>query len=145
MQTPTRLEKYKLQAEGLIAAKAVRRIEFSGATYKVKIDDPKTHKDFWVFLQLDPDGQIRDSFCSCEEEGIEGCLHLATAWYKIYGTGKLPLHKRFEHSLWNKLGYLFFEKCNDEAHLKKTGPPEYQCSALKEKISCKIQVKTEEA
>jgi hypothetical protein len=82
----------------------VKDLEFSGSTYQVLVTDAKTHKEEWVFLQLDEQGRCRDTFCSCQEGTNDAtCPHQTLAMAYIYGKHRLPLHRRFERSLWNQL------------------------------------------
>lgn len=108
---PDFLKEYVPEAQKLIETGAVKDIEFSGATYQVKVFDPKKGADFWAFIQLDPTGDIQDAFCSCGEEGqLEECVHLTTAFLRIFKDPLHPIHERFESSLWNRLGHIFKDK-----------------------------------
>ncbi len=82
----------------------VRDVEFSGATYQVLVADPITKEEVWAFLQLDEKNHLKDSFCPCSDhERGEGCIHRAAGWIYIFHGTALPLHRRFEKSLWNVL------------------------------------------
>lgn len=101
---PSPLKRYQKQARDGLAHGLAREIEFSGPTYQVLVIDPHTHKEEWAFLQLDALGRLKDSFCSCEQSGTTGgCIHQAIAFLHVYGSHPLPLHQRFDSSLWNKL------------------------------------------
>ena len=52
-------------------------ILFSKGTYQVRIVDPKDLVEYWPFLQLDDDGNIKDAFCSCSAS--KECIHLQMA------------------------------------------------------------------
>src|ERR1700722_17632599 len=107
---PDFLKEYIPEAEKLISENAIREIEFSAATYQIKVFDPKLSQDCWAFIQLNPQGILQDAFCSFgEEEQTEGCAHLAAALLRIYRDPIHPLHERFEKSFWNKLCHIFFE------------------------------------
>lgn len=83
---------------------AIKEIEFSGSTYQILVEDPNSKKEFWAFLQLDDQGLIKDSFCSCEDiESSSGCLHSAIAYLSLFDQYDKPLHVRFKASLWNQL------------------------------------------
>ena len=80
----------------------LKNIVFSEGTYQVEFYDPKEKQSFWPFVQIDEEGHVLDSFCTCQEAATkETCLHLSTAIYFI--TRKGPLHSRFKDSFWNKL------------------------------------------
>lgn len=105
---PEFLKDYVPEAQKLLEKSAIKEIEFSGATYQVKVFDPKRAQDYWAFIQLDPEGHLQDAFCSCgEEEQLEECVHLTAAFLHIFQDPLHPLHERFEHSLWNQLAHLF--------------------------------------
>ena len=114
MAMPTFLKLYVTEAQKLITNGDVRDVEFSGATYQVKVFDPRSGQACWAFIQLDPQGLLQDAFCSCkEEEQLEGCPHLAAAMLRIYRDPLHPLHQRFERSLWNQLCRIFQERFGD--------------------------------
>lgn len=108
---PEFLRPYSAAAELLVRVGAVHEVEFSGPTYQIHVMDPVGNVDVWTFLQLDEHGRIIDRFCSCEES-LEGaaCAHLAASYQRIYNKHAIPLHERFEGSLWNSLCHLYAEK-----------------------------------
>lgn len=83
----------------IVSQKNVRSIDFSKGTYQAEVVDQEAV--FWPFLQLNKQGEIEDSFCSCSEE--KHCAHLAAAFLAIFKEKRNPLHLRFENSFWNKL------------------------------------------
>lgn len=115
---PTRLNRFRHEAHQTIEHGMVKEIEFSGSTYQILIEDLHTHKECWVFMQLDGK-KIKDAFCSCEEIGETDenppCVHLAAAYLSIYNHKPLPLHQRFKRSLWNAIGHLCVDQFGDEA------------------------------
>lgn len=132
MQLPGFLKKFREQAKQILKDGLVGEIEFSGGTYQVQVTDPATRKEAWAFLQLDARGQVKDCFCSCEEEPEEetGCVHLAAAFLRIYNNSSFPLHLRFENSLWNHLCRLYCERIgNDPDRLKNSGKGQYSFSS----------------
>lgn len=131
MHLPDFLKNYQEEAELLISKGLVKEIEFSGGTYQVHVIDPAS-KDAWAFLQLDSRGNIKDCFCSCEEEPEEqaSCIHVAAALLRIYNRTQQPLHVRFEESLWNQLCMLYCERTgNDPDRLKNPGKGQYSFSS----------------
>ena len=111
MHYPNTYTPIKQAAEKALTEGAVKDIEFSGSTYQVLVADPLTNKEFWVFLQLEGSGEIRDAFCSCEDRGeISGCLHIAIAYLALYNSFVQPLHLRFNRSLWNVLCRIYEER-----------------------------------
>lgn len=115
---PDYLKPYRREAERALQSEAVKDIEFSSSTYQVLVNDPRSHEDFWSFLQLNGKGDIKDAFCSCEHttESL-GCLHLAIAYLSLFKQFNEPLHQRFSHSLWNQLCRLYEERLGDDPHL----------------------------
>jgi len=101
---PDYLIPFQQEAEKAIANGLVKDIEFSGPTYQILIEDPASHEEFWVFLQLKHQGELKDAFCSKEEiHDTIGCLHLAIAYLSLFDKSEHPLHERFNRSLWNNL------------------------------------------
>lgn len=116
MRLPEYLHSFQSQAEEYLAKGLVKSVEFSGSTYQVLVIDADSQAEAWTFLQLDPQGQIGDCFCDFEEaEDFTPCVHLCAAYLRLYNGHEKPLHLRFEHSLWNCLSLLFFERLGDEA------------------------------
>ncbi|CUI15955.1 hypothetical protein PNK_0318 [Candidatus Protochlamydia naegleriophila] len=126
---PSYLNHYQKDAEKSLVQKLVKDIEFSGSTYQVLVEDLHTHQNFWVFLQLEGKGQIKDAFCSCEDVHEEaGCLHQAVAYLSLFNdsASSIPLHQRFERSLWNHLCFLYEERLGDDPTLlQKLQPGRY--------------------
>lgn len=118
---PSFLKRFQRQAKEYVTQGLVKDLEFSGGTYQVMVLDPETNnsgnsgtgthtgkgtkgKEEWVFLQFDKQGRLKDSFCSCaESEANRACVHQAVAFKYVYSGHSLPLHLRFERSLWNQL------------------------------------------
>ena len=125
---PDYLKRYLPEAEKALSQGLVKDIEFSGSTYQVLVEDGHSHKDFWVFLQLNGKGHIKDAFCSCEEEmqEVPGCSHLALAYLSLFKGQSRPLHERFSRSLWNHLCRLYEERLGgDPQNLIKIQPGKY--------------------
>ncbi|MEX1013371.1 MAG: DEAD/DEAH box helicase [Waddliaceae bacterium] len=115
MKIPKVFLSYQKEAAHRLGSGAAKDLEFAGGTYQVQVDD------FWAFVQLNSADQLQDFFCSCEDEDENGaCVHLATAWMKIFEKKNKPLHLLFDESLWNILCALAFEKYGeDPKSLKK--------------------------
>lgn len=90
-------------AKKLLSSKAIKEPIFSRGTYQIEVQERGKKKAF-PFLQMKDDGEVTDSFCSCElsSEG-HGCPHLAAAFLRIFNGFNEPLHIRFKKSLWNRL------------------------------------------
>ncbi len=91
------------RAEELCSLHAIKNVLFSHGTYQVQIVDPETKEEYWPFIQIDDEGELLDTFCSCVK-GQE-CEHLGAAYITITPQG-LPLHVRFKESFWNALGLI---------------------------------------
>ncbi len=136
---------YRKAAEALLAQGCVKEIEFSGATYQVRIEDPDSHTDVWAFVQLDERGSLRDCFCSCESEDEEAssCVHIAAAFLRIYNQKPTPLHKRFAASLWNTLCLLYATRLGYKIDiLKKMDEGHYRHSSISGKVIFYIKAVT---
>lgn len=112
---PDYLQPFLKEAQQYISKGLVRDVEFSGGTYQVLVIDAKTEEGVWAFLQLNSKGQIKDCFCSCEQGEEDGhCVHLAAAFLRIYNGQSVPLHQRFEHSLFYALCKLYADRIGDD-------------------------------
>jgi len=101
---PNILKRFQRQIEKDKTRIIASEVEFSGGTYQIQVLDHKLNTEEWVFLQLDNHGRLKDHFCSCQEsEKGRGCIHQAIAYSHIYGSYTIPLHIRFNRSLWNYL------------------------------------------
>ncbi len=116
-------------AQVLRADGAVGQILFSNGTYQVEVRDREGV--CWPFLQLDCLGKLLDGFCSCAFEG-RYCAHLIAAYFAIFNQNALPLHVRFQDSLWWRLGWILF--CRHGNH-----PPFLQIDPQTGKMSYEIE------
>lgn len=144
---PSFLKRFQKEARECLAAGLARDIEFSGPTYQVLVIDPRTKKEEWAFVQLDAQGRLKDSFCSCEQsENGHACIHQAVGFLHIYDDHAQPLHLRFERSLWNQLCR---QNCdlmqNRPDQLKATKEGHYICRDAAGKIIFSVQGKTPQA
>lgn len=144
---PPPLKRFQKEAKEILAAGLAKDIEFSGGTYQVLVIDPHTKNEEWAFLQLDSQGRLKDSFCSCKQsENGRACVHQAVAFLHIYGNYPIPLHQRLEKSLWGQL----CRCCSDMMgtrpdQLKATKDGRYICRGPKGKEIFSIQGKNPEA
>lgn len=121
MNLPPFLKAFEEQARKLVDSQHIKYIEYSGPTYQVQIRDSDLKEDVWAFLQLDLKGELKDSFCSCHDsEDKTYCVHLAAALISIYKNHSLPLHVRFQQSLWNGLCFIYASRFNDDSKVFKT-------------------------
>jgi superfamily II DNA or RNA helicase len=144
---PDDLKPYGREAERALNQGAVKDIEFSGSTYQILVEDHSFQQDFWVFLQLEGQGEIKDAFCSGDHlTESPGCVHLAIAYLGLFKGFSHPLHQRFARSLWNQLCRLYEERLGDDPKLLIEDPPgSYICrSHLGKKIFI-LQALTSEA
>lgn len=125
MKLPDSLEPYRCSGEELVRKHAVTRIEFSGPTYQVLVDNA------WVFLQLDEEYAqtdltlhsrcvyaVKDVFCNCATSSQKGaCEHMAAACFAVFRKQPLPLHERFKHSFWNCLFYALHKEYRSPLHI----------------------------
>jgi superfamily II DNA or RNA helicase len=141
---PSFLKRFQKEAKECLSAGLARDIEFSGPTYQVLVVDPRTKKEEWAFIQLDGQGRLKDSFCSCEQsENGRACIHQAVGFLHIYDAHAQPLHIRFEHSLWNQLCKQHCDVMQEiPDQLKATKEGRYICRDSAGKIIFSIQGKT---
>lgn len=143
---PKELKVHVKAAQLAIQAGAVRDVEFSGATYQVLVTDRESGEELWVFLQLGPNGEIKDAFCS-EGDQEESCLHIAIAYLSLFDKKGVPLHVRFQRCLWNKLCEIFEERFGNAPPFAKdqlpnafiirsrTGKTIFECKGLTKEVS----------
>jgi predicted small metal-binding protein len=147
MELPENLKIYKKVAQSYLDNRCIGEIQFSGNTYQIEVVDPQTKEAVWAFIQLDSRGQIKDSFCSCEEsEAASGCPHIAAAFLRIYHSQSSPLHQRFERSLGNKLCRLYADRMGyDPKLLMQIDKGFYVCSSVGGKCVFLIKAKNPKA
>lgn len=147
MHLPDYLKQFQELAEKYLQKDLIGDIEFSGGTYQVQLKDINSGKEVWAFIQLEGRGLIKDCFCSCEEgEEFIPCVHLAAAFLRIYNNNALPLHLRFERSLWNQLCQVYADRMGHHSQLlKHVGKGAYTCSSVGGKIVFSIKGKTSQA
>lgn len=140
---PPPLSSYQKLAEKYLAEGRVKDVIFSGPTYQVQVNDPEIEEDIWAFIQFNSKGKIKDSFCSCDTGAdSSGCVHIATAFLKIYNDYPQPLHQRFTHSLWHRLCYIYADRLGtSKSVLKQLNPDYYYCPSASGKQVFYISVK----
>lgn len=143
---PASLASFVSLAEKAIAQGCIKEIEFSGSTYQVLVEDPKTKTNIWVFLQIDDKESIKDSFCTCDESYESStCIHLAIAFLGVYGNFPTPLHDRFSLSLWNHLCRLYSDRLGRSLNLiTKVKEGYYLCRSKEGQTIFSIQAKSHE-
>lgn len=141
---PDFLKAYQTLAEEYLSHNRVKDVEFAGSTYQVQVLDPGAEQGVWAFIQLDKRGQIRDCFCSCETpEAKPSCVHLASAYLRIYSGHRKPLHERFQNSLWNKVLRLYADRIGVHPdNLSSDGKGKYTYIDEQRQLICVIQAKT---
>lgn len=94
----------EIRGELLFTNKAVKNVIFSGGTYQIEVHDAEIGRDIWVMLQLGQQNEISDYFCTCDEaEKMGSCPHLSAARRRVFLGEEVPLHERYEGSLWRYL------------------------------------------
>jgi superfamily II DNA or RNA helicase len=140
---PEVLQPYFVQAKNYLKEGLVGDIEFSVGTYQVQVIDAKTKQEVWAFLQLDQRGNLKDCFCSCGESEEPYCVHLAAALLKIYNDQPIPLHVRFQRSLWNQLCQIYANRLGDNPTvLQAAGPGRFIRNSVGGKEIFSIKAKT---
>lgn len=144
MTLPDFLKSFAVESERYLQEGLIGEIDFSGPTYQVQMQDLVSGEQIWAFLQLDSRGQIKDSFCSCNEgEDLTHCPHIAAAYLAIYRNSQLPLHLRFENSLWYQLCRLYGERLGDSVkQLQLIEPGHYVLNSVGGKQIFFVKAKT---
>ena len=144
---PKDLQIYATEAKKSLDHGLVKDIEFSGTTYQILVEDLHTKENIWVFMQLEPNGQIKDAFCSHEDpQESAHCLHLAVAYLSLFRDSSQPLHQRFARSLWNQLCRLYEERLgNDVEKLTHVKEGHYQFQSGLGKTVFTVEALTPEA
>ncbi len=134
--------KHQIAGKALIEEGKVKNALFSGGTYQIEVDDTLQKEIFWPFLQIQDDGKLTDRFCTCAEAGeCRSCAHLAAAY--LFINPNIPLHVRFQDSLWNKLCLMAFIRHGDTLeNLKKGEEGEYVIQAPRGESLFSIRSKT---
>lgn len=94
---------YYDQARNYLDSGKLGEIIFSKGTYHVEVLDFENNDPSWAFIQLENNNQVKDCFCSCQEDPSPSCEHIATALLKIFENNNLPIHKHFEKSFWKAI------------------------------------------
>lgn len=151
-ELPDFLKPYQKKAKTWLKGNPVTDIEFSEVTYQILVKDLDKKKNVWTFIQFDQNDKLKDCFCSCDDNSEEyetqhrGCIHLAVAWYSIHDEKGVPVHKRFQESLWRKLGKIFCDRIGpDPSELKKIENGHYQYHSASGKQIFELKAKNRQA
>lgn len=114
----------------LASSGRVRQVIFSSGTYQIEVID---ETEYWIFLQVNDEGKVRDQFCTCEAASArKTCPHLAAGVEVIFSGHKEPIHVRFHHSLWNALFQMAARRHGYETSCIQRFEGEYACLAESE-------------
>jgi SNF2 family DNA or RNA helicase len=143
-EAPEFVQTFAKQAQELLDAGLVKQPLFSRGTYQFEVREPKTKGAYFPFLQMNDEGHLTDSFCTCKvSESGHGCSHLAAACLRIFNGEKEPLHVRFQKSLWNRLFQMSAKRHGyDTDCLKKKKEGLYVCESKVKKNLFSIEAKT---
>ena len=140
MNLPLFVSDYAKQAEALLEKRAVQEPQFSRGTYQIEVIDRKT--SYFPFLQINDDGMLADSFCTCKvSEKGRGCPHLAAAWLRLFNGTAEPLHVRFKKSLFNRLFQMAAKRHGYEPSCLKKDGDAYVCESSTKKRLFAIEAK----
>jgi len=129
---------HRTKAEALLKEGGVGEVLFSEGTYQIEVCDCET---YWPFLQVTDEGELKDSFCTCDEG--EECLHLATAYLSLFQNGAQPLHVRFRNSLVNELCLIASHRHGYEAEeVKNVKEGLFECHSLTHKVLFSLKTTT---
>ncbi len=141
---PTIIQQYLSLGLPLFEESCVKDPLFSQGTYQVEVQDKASA--YYPFLQMQDDGHLLDSFCTCKvSESGHGCPHLTAAYLRIFNHTKEPLHIRFRDSLWNQLFQLCSKKVGYETSCLEQKESAACCFSKTKKKLFSIEVKTEKA
>lgn len=146
MQNPPEfLTRFAEKATTLLKSHGVKEPVFSRGTYHVGVQE-KGKKQEFSFFQMNDEGSLTDSFCSCKASEKDGtCVHLAAAYLRIFNGTNEPLHVRFNKSLWNRLFQMEAKRQGSDAkNLIKEGEV-YRCLSSTKKVLFSIKPQGEKA
>ncbi len=143
---PEFLREYVTKAKTLLQSGAVKEPIFSRGTYNIEVQE-KGKKKAFAFLQMQDDGALTDSFCTCKEsEEGNGCAHLAAAYLSLFNNTNEPLHVRFKKSFWNRLFQMEAKRQGvDSECFKKQPDGSLLCSSTTKKALFSIHPLTVDA
>lgn len=88
---------------------AIGDIIFSRSNYQIKVQEETTKEWLWIFIHLNDIHQIEESLCPCEHFiNKQTCVHIVAGYMFIFHSHPIPLHIRFEKSLWNSIFFYLF-------------------------------------
>ena len=133
-KAPDYIAEYLRLAEALRESKSIGEPIFSRGTYQFEVSE-KGKKKAFPFIQMNDDGEVTDSFCSCKvSETGRGCPHLAAGYLQIFNGHEEPLHVRYRKSLWNRLFQMASKRHGyDIDCLKKEKEGHYTCESKTKK------------
>ncbi len=143
---PDFLQVFASPARSLWLSGNVKEPVFSRGTYHIEVQE-KGKKKAFAFFQMKDDGSLSDFFCTCKasEEG-KGCVHLASAYFRIFNHTQEPLHERFKKSLWNRLFQMEAKRQGvDSKCLVKQPDESFSCVSATKKVLFSIHPLTPEA
>lgn len=144
MPLPPLIQQYLSLGQELFEKGCVEAPLFSRGTYHIEVKDHET--SFFPFLQLEDNGKILDSFCTCKvSESGQGCPHLSAAYLRIYQHISEPLHVRFKKSLWNQMFQLCSKKIGNDPTCFETEGNKKCCNSKTKKTLFSIELKTKKA
>ncbi len=145
MQLPEKLQIYQEAAQELLNRNLIKEIEFSSSTYRLLFEEaPKEDsKNVWSFLRFNEALEIVDAFCECDCD--DACVHLAASYLFIFQKPPFALHEHYNQSVWQRLGFLYFEEFGDQTYqLKKRGEGCFEKRSSSGKLFFMLEAKTEE-
>ncbi len=113
---PSELKPFEEEAVNFLSTCKRGEVHFSYRTYQLQFIEDKS--EIWVFLQFDKQKRLKDFFCSCENGYQEPvCKHITAGFLSLFDGYKVPIHVRFEKSIWNIICRLYFDKFGDDSNI----------------------------
>ncbi len=138
-KAPEYVSEYLKIAEDFRASKSLSEPIFSRGTYQFEVSE-KGKKKAFPFIQMNDEGEVNDSFCSCKiSESGRGCPHLAAAYLQIFDGKEEPLHVRFRKSLWSRLFQMASKRHGYETDCLKKEGEVYFCESKTKKPLLSIE------
>ncbi|MBI5273577.1 MAG: DEAD/DEAH box helicase [Chlamydiales bacterium] len=135
----------------LFEKNSVKNIIFSDRTYQIEVCDLDGITSYWTFLQLTENALPKDYFCTCHRfESHFSCPHVSAAYLKIFNKTNLPIHVRFQTSIWNQLCQIearrhgYGEKTLEKVSKQEESIDHYVCTSSQDKISFAIYITKED-
>lgn len=137
---PSVIKAFKKEAASILNEKSFKNLFFSFGSYQAEINEPGTLEPIYSFIQISKRRELKDFFCTCKdsEPGL-GCKHVSALYLIIMDSKGVPLHERYNKSIYKALVRLFFDKKAEVKPKKKEVLIEYPDGSVIAKMTLKSE------